>query len=169
MATANQFAGVLSRALDMSEGRVQWCSASLRTAGCLRSSQGVPIDLSNAEMALVLIAALLGTPAGSTAGRVMQYARLASTGGGTLADSIAVLFSRPADLVRLTLDVAQPAAVLIIEGDGETHVRHFGPPEADFSRCSILSGDNLSKIQRMVRALPVKRAGRPQNRARYAV
>ncbi|CAG0956809.1 hypothetical protein RHIZO_00489 [Rhizobiaceae bacterium] len=169
MATAAQFAGVLSRALGLSEGRIGWCATSLRTAGYLRSSQGVPIDLANSELALVLIAALLGTPAGSTAGRVMQYARLVSDGGCTLADSIAGLLDRPADLVRLTIDITQPAAVLIIEGDGETHVGHFGPPEADFSRCSILSGDNLSKIQRMVRALPLKRAGRPQNRARYAV
>jgi hypothetical protein len=142
---------------------------NLRVAGRLRGQQGVPTDLSSREMVLILIAALLGTPAGATPERVMEYADLASCEGGTLADGLAMLFDRPGGVVRLTIDINEPAAVLIAERDGETHVLHFGPPEVDFTRCAILSGDNLSRIQNMVRALPLKRAGRPQNRARYAV
>jgi hypothetical protein len=169
MANAVQFARVLAPRIGASESQVAFGAERLRRAGMIRTrGHGTPVNLDDYEIALVILVALLGAPAGNSPDHVAAYAGLTDIDGTTLTELLARLLAHPHRLVRLQIDIGAPHAFVAVEGDGAVNAHAFGDPGTT-PRLAIVDGDTFTAIATAIRALPEKRSGRPATKQRFEI
>ncbi|MDQ0349403.1 hypothetical protein [Ancylobacter vacuolatus] len=155
MATKSQCVAIASRVLRVPHARQVFATDRLRLAGHLPSAQGAIVDLGPREVALIIIAGLLGEAA-SDPRHVVRFATMRDT-AGTFNEALAALLTMPNQMIRLHLDAAGSAMIVTDAG-----TRHFGQPDDDaVSRLTIVDGDTFRRLAADINNAPRLRAGRP--------
>ena len=167
MANAAQIARVVSPILGSAEAQTRFAAERLRRHGAIASpGQGKPSNLSDSEITLVLLAAMLGAPHGNVPARVLEYAEAEGHAGPTLGGLLTWLMKQPESLVRLSIDAATPHAVAVTEDDSVPRATEFGVPLTT-PRPIIVAADRWHEIVAAIRALPDTRSGRPSTIRNY--
>lgn len=173
MATARQATGILDAILRLPDGTSRWHADRLRGAGNLPSTQGRPIQVTSADIAMILLSLLLGAPATSSAGLVPAYAELRPIdGGATLGDTLAGFIDDPSDYFELRLSHHSLEATLTFRraDHGMAVTIYSSDDHRDrpaFERLSVLGADAMTRLSSAIAAAPPVRVGRRRTIDRY--
>jgi hypothetical protein len=172
MATARQAVEAIDANLRLPTGLARWHADQLRNADMLPRTQGLPAQISSADIALIVLSVLSGTA--SDPARIAEYAALRpGTGGPTLLDVLARFIDDPANFFELTIDQFVPAASATFRSaDNSIATIHFSNdehhPRPAFQRVAILGPGPLIHLAQAIKAAPPVRSGRRSIRSRFA-
>ncbi|MGA0564469.1 hypothetical protein ACO2RV_18645 [Ancylobacter sp. VNQ12] len=171
MATAKQAVDAIDTVLRLPRGVARWHADRLRTAGQIASTQGRPEQISNQEIARILISVLIGTA--SDTRLVGEYVSLRpDTGGPPLVETLAGYIDEPEDFFELRVDTFVPGATLTYRAaDRGMHVIHYAEreprPRPAFDRFALVPAGALIELVAAIKSAPPVRVGRRRVAARW--
>lgn len=167
MATQRQICEICERVLALPSGSVVTNTDKLRAAGVLPSNQAEPTQASPEEAALILLAAVVGTPMRHQPTIAQAYAEMRESGWGPrLGDRLAaILAGTSADhVVSLSVDLSAPGAVLLVAAGPYGLPERFASadawPRPAFDRTATIRGELLRRIKHEISTAPEVRKGR---------
>lgn len=173
MATARQAVAIIDDTLRLASGTARWHADRLRAEGMLPSTPGVPEQVDNGHVALLLLSIVSGLPPHSSAALIAEYAALRpSAGGKTLVETLAGFIEKPHDLFELRVDTFRPSAVLTYRAaDNGMQVAVFTSydhqPRPAFERVSIIGPSTFTELSQSLAAAEPPRLGRRPTVDRY--
>ena len=167
MATAKQACDILDNVMRLPPRTAQWHASRLRMAGQLPATQGLPAQVTAADIAAVLIAVVTSST------MVDDYLGLrAGSGGPTFGKVLADFIDAPNDVFEIVIDTLAPgASATFRDADHGMQTIAFYPLEPKhrpaFERNVRLGPEIFIRLAAAIAAAPEVRAGRPRLRERF--
>lgn len=173
-ATHRQIVEICERVLALPAGSVTANVDKLRAAGKLPANKSSPVIATPQEAALILLAAIVGTPMRHQPTIAEVYRDCRESGwGATLGDRLAAILSGTIDghVISLKVDLSSPGAVLLVAdgayGVPENYISDHDWPRPAFEREATIRGDHLRRIQHEIATAPEVRKGRRRSQDKW--
>lgn len=172
MASSRQIFDILDDVLGLN-GQAFRYGIALRKRGQFSSTQGAQPQVPLRQVAMLVIAAMLGQPASQDAAvRAMIYAGASQGGGVTLLDFLERFLASPADMLDLRLDLDRPQAVLTWRRPDhgvETLILESQSPKFTdgLERSVTLDAGTFTKLALAIANAPPVRTGRRRRNSHY--
>jgi hypothetical protein len=172
-ATARQACQIIDLTFRMSDGTTREHAHWLRRAGMIPSTQGIPSEIDNEHIALILLSVMTGLPAHSSAALIAEYADMRpTTGGDSLVVTLARFLTCPHDLFELKIDNLRAGASIVFRGaDSGMQVASFSTqhhyPRPAFERVSIVGAHVFTQLSQAIATAEPPKLGRRRTVDRY--
>lgn len=167
MASQRQICEICERILALPSGSVVTNTDKLRQAEILSKDQSKPTIATPQEAALIMLAAIVGTPMRHQPTIAEAYYNCKESGWGPrLGDRLAAALAGTSRdyIVSLTIDLSAPEATLLVaagpHGLPERYLSSEAWPRPAFSREATIRGELLRRVAHEIATAPEVKKGR---------